>query len=187
MKLEIDLKHLISFNINPHQYLILQSLYYKDYRWVTQILTKEQCIKIRNELTFTDFLLSDNNILFTETIINKPLVEKLLKLDKEIINFSEWYQIYPVKVGSRILRAVSDESVLYKKHKEKYLKRVKKQEDHQKAINATEAFIANQKQSGKLQFLPNIQTVLNNSLWESWESYIIKTGTEGSTWNNTNI
>jgi hypothetical protein len=185
MKIEIDLKKLISFKINPHQHLILHALYYKEYKYVAQVFTKEQCFEIRNQLCDTAFVTSDNTTLFTETIIDITMVEKLLGIEK--INFSEFYQIYPIKVGSRSLRAVSDSSEQYKKHQSKYLKRVKTSEQHQKAIKATESFIASQKQSGKLQFLPNIETVLNNSLWESWTIFTQPSGTENSNWNDTTI
>ena len=185
MKLEIDLKRLISFKINPHQHLILHALYYKEYKYITQVLTKEQCIEVRDTLCDTVFITSDTTTLFTETILDITMVEKLLGIEK--INFSEWYQIYPIKVGSRSLRAVSDSSEQYKKHQSKYLKRVKTIEQHQKAIKATESFIASQKQAGKLQFLPNIETVLNNAMWENWVVFVEVKGEEGSVWNSSTI
>ena len=185
-KIEIDFQKLISFNLSVHQFLILRSIYYKDYKLITKLLSKEDCIDMRNDLYFsTSFILSNCDSLFTETIIDIPLVEKLLGIEK--INFSEWYQIYPIKVGSRSLRAVSDSSEQYKKHQSKYLKRIKTIEQHQKAIKATESFVASQKYANKLQFLPNIETVLNNSLWENWTVFVEKSGEESSNWNDINI
>lgn len=187
MKLEINLKKLISHKINPHQFLVLKALYEKDYDIIQQVLTREQIIEIRNSLTSSIFLLSDSSTKFLETIINEEAVKKLLGLDREIINFSEWYQIYPIKVGSRILRAVADSSVAYKKHEKKYLERVKTQKQHQLAIKATEAFISKQKQANKMGFLPHIETVLNNNSWETWTVFIEASGQESGTWNSTSI
>ena len=185
MKIEIDLKKLIFFKITPAQYLILHTLYYKEYKYITQVFTKEQCVEMRNELCDTKFITSDNTALFTKTILNIPNVEKLLGIEK--INFSEWYQIYPIKVGVRRLRATADSYKEYKDHQKKYLKKIKTEEQHQKAIKATESFLASQKQAGKLQFLPNIKTVLNQASWESWTIYIQASGTESSNWNDLTI
>jgi hypothetical protein len=50
-----------------------------------------------------------------------------------------------------------------------------------------EAFVAFQKRSNKLQYLPNMETVLNNSMWENWEVFIQSEGKEEQEWNTQTI
>ena len=183
----IDMEKLIEYKLNPHQFMFLHAVYYKDFSYVLQMLTRKQVSKVRDTLLGSQFIISDGTETPPNTIISKVEVEKLLGIHVDKINFDEWYQTYPIKVGSRVLRAVSDTSVLYKKHKEKYLKKVKTRGQHSRAIAATESFINLQKQANKLQFLPNIETVLNNATWESWEALTQTKGEEGKDWNATNI
>ena len=54
-------------------------------------------------------------------------------------------------------------------------------------VLATEAYVAKQRIAGKLQYLPAMETVLNNSLWEQWEEFVETVGEEGANWNTTTI
>ena len=44
-----------------------------------------------------------------------------------------------------------------------------------------------QKRSNKLQYLPNMETVLNNCMWEQWEVFIQDKGVEEQEWNSDQI
>lgn len=172
MVIEVDLKLLRQEGLTLIQYYVLYFLYYKEYDVCAEMIGKKLSVYTRNQLVGTKFILSDTTAKFTETALSLDNVKKLLGLYKEKINFWEWYQIYPIRVGARVLRSAKDSSASSKKHRDKYLSRVKTQEQHQKAIAATEAYIAVMKQANKLNFLPNIETVLNNSKWQDWEVYL---------------
>ena len=183
----IDIEKLVDNKLNPYQFMFLHAVYYKDFSYILQMLTKQQVSDVRNSLIGTKYILSDGKETPPNTIISKSEVEKLFGINIDLVNFDEWYHVYPIKVGTRVLRATSSTALLYKKHKDKYLKKIKTKEQHLKAIRATEAFVASQKQANKLQFLPNIETVLNNATWENWEALVSVIGEEGKVWNSTNI
>lgn len=183
----ISIEKLVDNKINPYQFMFLHAVYYKDFNYILQMLTKKQVSEVRDSLLNTKYILSDDSVTPPNTIISKVEVERLLDIHVELVDFDEWYHVYPIKVGTRVLRATSSKALLYKKHKEKYLKKIKTKDQHSQAIRATEAFVASQKAANKLQFLPNIETVLNNATWENWEALVDTAGEEGKTWNSTNI
>lgn len=187
MKIEIDTKVLVSNSISVNEYVLLYLLYHKNYDIIKELYTKSSAIYIISDLYETsNFLLSKHEDIL-EVILSKKEVEKLLGIKTDNINFWEFYNCYPVKVGTRILRASGPTSQLAQKHEKKYLSKVKNEIQHQKAINAITTFVAKQKMSGKLEYLPNIETVLNNALWETWEVLIDKKGEENGTWNSETI
>jgi len=161
-------------------------LYDKDYINIDKIFGKDQAIAVRNSLQDTSYILSEEG-LFMDTIISKDQVEKLFGIRGDRINFWEFYQCYPVRVGNRVLRASGDIAQVAKKHEKKYLSRVKRTAQHELAIKATEAFVSMQKRVGKLQYLPNMETVLNNCMWEQWEVFIQDKGVEEQEWNSDQI
>lgn len=183
MKIELNLNKLRKNFLSPNQFILLYLLYEKEFDTLLHLFGKEGSFKIRNSLRDSEFLL-DCPDRFTETLISKSHVEKLLGIKNSEINFADWYQIYPIKVGNRVLRSSGCTTESYKKHKQKYLKRVTTIEEHQLAIKATEAFVSHQKRSDNLRFLPNIETVLNNSKWQEWEVFIEQSGRESLKWNN---
>lgn len=182
MKIEIDTKTLISSNLSPNCLVLLFLLYKKEYEQIIQIFTKSYALELRNSLIDTKYILSGNT-KFTETIISKKEIERLFGLRGDNINFWEFYNEYPVKVGPRVLRAAGPTTAIALKHQEKYLKRVKTIEQHELAVQSIKSFVSKQKQSNKLQFLPNMETVMNNSMWEQWEVFIQDVGTEEQEWN----
>ena len=48
-------------------------------------------------------------------------------------------------------------------------------------------FVNMQKRSNKLQYLPNMETVLNNCMWEQWTVFIQDKGVEEQEWNSDQI
>lgn len=186
MKIEIDTRVLISSSISPNCMVLLYLLYKKELEQIVTIFGKVKALEIRNELINTKYLLSGET-KFTDTIISKKEVEKLFSLRGDEVNFWEFYNCYPVRVGSRVLRAAGPTTTIALKHQEKYFKRVKTVEQHELAIESIKAFVAKQKQVNKLSFLPGMEVVMNNSMWEQWTVFIQEVGTEEQEWNNNTI
>jgi hypothetical protein len=187
MLFSIDLRTLISKSLTFNQAVVLWLIYYKKFDEVALLIGKQEAISIRNTLVDTPYLLSDSSVKFRDTIISKKNVEKLFGIRSDKINFWEFYSSYPIKVGTRVLRGASDSSLVSKKHEKKYLDKIKTVEQHEKAILSLEAFVAKQKQSNSMKFLPMMETVMNNCLWETWEVFIDEVGKEGLDWNNDSI
>ena len=133
------------------------------------------------------YFIKQEKVPFKETLLSNKHICKLLNIREEEIKFIEFYNLYPVRVGNRVLRAADVDTVIGKKHEKKYLERVKTKEAHELAKKAVSAFVAKQKQSGGLKYLPNMETVLNNSMWQTWESLIDDFGEEQKEWNEQSI
>jgi len=188
MKIEIDLRKLKQCNLSTDQFILLYLLYNKKQNTIKKFYTRNEAMSIRNSLTETIYLLNkDINSIFSDTIISTANVAKLLGIRSDSIDFLEFYSCYPMKVGSRILRAADSDSVLGRKHKKKYLDRVKSFEDHEQAVKAITAFVAKKKQANELNYLPMMETVMNNSSWEQWVVFIGTPGTEELNWNAQSI
>ena len=169
--------------LTPNQLILLRLLYEKDLDNIIDIFGKKEALDIRNTLLDTDYILSNNN-KFTDTVISVKNVEKLFGIRGDKINFWEFYNCYPIKVGARVLRASGATSQLALKHQKKYLNRVKTKDAHENAIKAVESFVAKQKQANKLMYLPNMETVMNNSMWEQWQVFVQANGVEEQEWNS---
>ena len=187
MKITLCTEFLKKHKLTPNQTVLLYLLYYKKFNDISEIFGKLEARKIRDSLVGTQYMLSDTTQKFMETILSNKHVEKLLDIRIENINFWEFYNCYPIKVGGRVLRSAGPTSQVALKHEKKYVTRVKTVEKHQIAIKAITAYVAKQKQVGKLGFLPNMETVMNNSMWEQWEVFIEESGSEGQEWNSEQI
>lgn len=183
MKLTINREKLVNNSLDPNSIFLLFLLYHKQFDSIKEVYGVPKALSIRNELVSTPYILSNTNVAFTSTIISKLHVEKLLGIRGDKINFWQFYNVYPVKVNNRILRAAGPTSQLALKHEKKYLAKVKTLEQHELAIKAIEAYVAKQKASGSLQYLQNMETVMNNASWENWTVFIDKFGEEGKEWN----
>lgn len=186
MELTLSTSKLKSSQLTPDQIYMLFLLYYQKFDDIAEIYGKDKAKVIRESLETTNYLLSQGG-KFTETIISKKHVEKLLGIRADQINFWEFYNCYPVKVGARVLRAAGPNSQVALKHEKKYLARVRTIAQHQLAIQAISAFVAKKKLVNELQYLPNMETVMNNSQWEQWEVFIQETGKEEQEWNTESI
>lgn len=182
MEIKIDTKVLELNNLTPDEFVLLKLFYHKEFGVIKNLFGVERSKQIRDNLS--SFFLSTNNEKFTESIISKEKVGKLLGERCDIINFWEFYNVYPIKVGVRVLRAAGPQSQLALKHEKKYLSKIKTIKAHEAAIKAINAFVAKQKSTNNLKYLPMMETVLNNSLWEQWDIFIEPEGNEGSEWNN---
>lgn len=170
---EVNITGCVRNNINPDKYVLLHYLYFKDYNQIELIFGVDYAIKLRNELCDTKYVLSNSSVKFTNTIISGD-VKTLLGIRDDKINFWEWYNLYPFKVGTRILRAVNPESKLAIKQMKQYLSIVKTQKEHEDVCRITEDYLNIKRLSDDgLKYLPQISTVLNNRSWETWESLTI--------------
>jgi len=171
MQITLNLSTLKKKLLSPDQAIVLYLLYYENFQEILELFGKERALELRNSLEDSDYILSKSG-KFTETIISKKHVEQLFQLRNANINFWEFYNSYPVRIGSRVLRASGESAQVSEKHKKKYLTKVKSVEAHEKAVLAIQAFVSYQKRAGKLNFLPNMETVMNNAMWEQWEVFI---------------
>jgi len=184
--MNIDVNRLIRNNILPNQYVLLALLYDKQFTKIEKLFGKKKALLIRDSLISTKYLLTEKT-KFKDTAISKSNVGKLLGVRSDKVNFWEFYNAYPIRHNNRVLRAANPESQLAIKHEKKYFLKVRTKKDHEMAVKATEAFVAKQRLVGKLQYLPAMETVLNNALWEQWEVFIQTVGKEGADWNTTTI
>ena len=186
MEIKLNINLLLRINLTPNQATLLFLLYHNKFDDIATLFGKPNAVEIRNSLINTKYLLTGITP-FTETVISKKEVEKLFDIRADQINFWEFYNSYPVKVGSRVLRASGPTTEIAKKHEKKYLSRVRTIEQHTLAIQAVEAYVAKKKQKNELQYLPGMDVVLNNSMWEQWVVFIQEVGTEEQEWNNDTI
>jgi len=169
MQITLNLSTLKKKLLSPDQAIVLYLLYYENF------------LELRNSLEDSDYILSKDG-KFTQTIISKKHVEQLFQLRNANINFWEFYNSYPIRIGSRVLRASGETAQVSEKHKKKYLAKVKTIEAHQTAVASIQAFVSYQKRANKLNYLPNMETVMNNAMWEQWEVFINESN-NGEEWN----
>lgn len=188
MKIELDLTKCKLNNLRPDHYVVLYILYYGEKELAKSLFTLKQAVDLRDELLSTKYILDKTpDKAFFDTVISKDKVAKLLDIREDKINFIEFYNAYPPKFGNRILRARNVDTVQGRKHKQKYLSKIKTIEQHKAAVQATEAFVRKQRIANALQFLPNMETVLNNALWEQWSEFVTSFGNEGAMDNQDSI
>lgn len=183
MEIVLNVKELTKKSLLPDEYVLLYLLYHKDFDGILTLFGANYALKLRDGLKSSGYIL-DASGKFRDTTLSKKSVEKLFNIRVDNINFWEFYNCYPVKVGSRILRSAGPTSQVALKHEKKYLARIKTKEQHEHAVACIQAYVAKVLQTGKQQYLPNMETVMNNSLWEQWEEFLQPFGTEGQDWNS---
>jgi hypothetical protein len=188
MNIEIDLNRLKRSGLDANQYTILYLMYYKNFKLIKEIFGVANAIDIRDSLIGTVYILSKSNTdNFRKTIISTSNVCKLLGIRTDKINFVEFYLCYPIRVQNRVFRAANVDTVQGKKHEKKYLLKIKTYADHEAAVKAITAYVEKQRVAGNLAFMPNMETVLNNALWESWSEFVSEFGEEGADWQTDSI
>lgn len=188
MDINLDLNRLSRNNLNPNQGVFLYLVYLKEWDKLKGLFTIEEAVAIKNSLLDTKYILDKSkDKRISETTVSTANVCKLLGIRSDKVNFIEFYNIYPIKVGNRVLRAANIDTVLGRKHEKKYLSKVLTVDDHEAAKKATEAFIAKQRVSNSMAYLPNIETVINNAMWEQWTVFEQRYGQENASWNTETI
>lgn len=177
--MELDFKKLSRKNLTPNQYVLLHLLYFKDWEIIKRVFSHKQAISIRDSLIGTSYILAATSTTkFKETVISQKHVAKLLDIRSDNINFLDFFNEYPMKVGNRVLRPKDSDTVEGKRIEKKYLKKITSKEQHDLAVEATKAFVRKQKIAGQLQFLPAMEVVVNNAKWESWEVFTTRFSAE---------
>ena len=178
--MDLNFSKLSRNKLNPNQFALLHLIYFKDWDVIKKVFSYAEAVSIRNSLIGTKYILDNNShkSKVTETVISVKNVAKLLDIRSDDINFLDFFNEYPMKVGNRILRPRSSDTVEGKRIKKKYLTKITSKKDHDLAIEATKAFVRKQKIAAQLQFLPSLEVVINNARWESWEVFITRFGTE---------
>lgn len=188
MEVKLDLNILTRNKITPNQAVFLYLLYRKEWDKLKNMYSFLEAVDIKNSLIGTKYILDkskDKKIL--ETTISNNHVCKLFGIRSDKINFIEFYNIYPIKVGNRVLRAANVDTVLGRKHEKKYLNKIFTTDQHEAAKKATQAFINKQRISNSMNYLPNIETVINNAMWEQWTVFEQAYGQENASWNTETI
>jgi hypothetical protein len=164
-KLELDLKTIKAYGLSITEYLYLFQLYL-NYKEVTSIYFKHD-----------DPLLAEvNNLFLNEWIVSsKDLSNKGLGLfESEEDMFDIFYNTFPQRVPSgRPLRTMDLNSKAAKVTHKKWIKEVNKSE-RKKVINILKKQIDFMTSKGNLEFLNNIDTWLNQHIWEKYE-YLLMT------------
>jgi hypothetical protein len=157
--------------------VILAILFYKDWDRAKKLFSLTEAVILRDSLIDTKFILDkSSDKKFTETVISRSNVAKLLDVRADQVNFLEFFTEYPPKVGSRVLRPMSSDTIEGKKLEKKYLARIKSEEEHRLAIEATKAFVRKKRIANEMKFLPALERVINNQMWESWMQFVVRYG-----------
>lgn len=166
---EINLTKLLKVGLNINEYLTMVKLH---------LMVKEQIIPFNTSQSIVQSLvdkgyLEHSNDLITITSKGYKLLNNSSNgiTDKE---FDEIYFLYPEKTpGGRILRSKNkmvmgkltrDFDVLLKK----YMSVIKNIDDHNSVVQATKNMIYDYKRRGSSEFLPKLETYINQRGWEKY-------------------
>jgi len=177
--MDLNFSKLSRNKLNPNQFALLHLIYFKDWDVIKKVFSYSEAVSIRNSLIGTKYILDKaHKSKITNTVISVKNVAKLLDIRSDDINFLDFFNEYPMKVGNRILRPRSSDTVEGKRIEKKYLTKITSKKEHELAVEATKAFVRRQKIAAQLQFLPSLEVVINNAKWESWEVFITRFATE---------
>jgi len=162
--LEIDLVMLVRENLNINEYLTLVKAYNNLNGEDLPFSSTQQTL---NNLELNGWLKSEDG--------GYQLTKKAIMLvGEEAINFDEMFNLYPTKTpDGRILRAANKEfngklTADYKKLRDKYLKKIKNVAMHEMILDATSKMLSDYKKRGSLNYLPLMETFVNQSQWERY-------------------
>ena len=166
---EINLTKLLKNGLNINEYLTLVKL---------QLLSQSQTLPFQSSKLWLKSLIDKGYLSgFEDTI---AFTEKGVKLFNSTSNnigekeFEEFYFIYPSKTpNGRNLRATKKEVMGrltrdYEALLTKYTKTVKSFENHITVIEATKNMLYDYKRRGSLEFLPKLETYINQRGWERY-------------------
>lgn len=167
--IEINLTKLLKLDLNINEYLTLLKLY---------LLNSNQLIPFKSDEVFITHLINKGYLKLNNDIIS--FTDRGLKIFKQSNpgisekEFDELFFLYPNKTpGGRMLRAKSKEvmgkitrdySTLYSK----YIKAAKTLDNHMIIVEATKNMIYDYKRRGSLEFLPKLETYVNQCGWEKY-------------------
>lgn len=162
MEITVDLTNLKNNNLTPSEYIYLYLLNCTTCEQIT--LIEPSVIKSLEEKGFI-------KITDEGASLRMKGIDLFRVKDKD--PFLEFWNTYPVRGGTRILRAVSSESKLGKKCREKYEKLIKnKPELHNKIVACLNKQL--ELERFKLQYMQEIDVWLNQQTWEKYEHLLIE-------------
>lgn len=156
MHVKIDTEILKNFRISADEYLYLYLLHVKaddidDYD-----------LNINEAKLLSEGLLKDG--ANDEFIVRAPFFN-YTGIDQK---FAELLSHYPIKVGTRILRAKAIDAHENQQLKKKY-EQILKKNDHEDIIEGLKAELAMKKAGNNLEFMQRLTTWLNQRTWEKYQ------------------
>lgn len=165
MLVEIDLVKLVRNELNINEYLTIVKAY-------NNLNGKEDIPFLSDENSIKSLL---RNEWLTEREGGYDLTKRAIMLvGDEAVDFDELFSMYPHKTpDGRILRCGNKEfrgrmTADYKKLRDKYLRKVRNTEIHAIVIEGTKALLSDYKKRGSLNYLPLMETFINQNQWERY-------------------
>jgi len=164
MELIINTDKLCELGIDANEYLLLYNLF-------TGINScNSYNITTINNLERLGFIkqMPDDTIILRQSALDLFTLRDLEK------SFLEFFNSFPMKVGngagSRPLRPKSSEAMSVKDTRKKYINIINKNPDlHEHILKVLNAQIDMLKKTNSLQYMNNIDTWLNQRVWEKYE------------------
>ncbi len=158
----IDLLKCRNNNITPNEFIYLFLSNHKNYNEIDRLFDEQQKRNISKVLVFRKLALDTQGRLLTDK------GKQLINAKDSDINFDEFYREYPLKAGSRRLKAAEVDTKFYKDMRHKYLGTVKTKEEHDRAIQALKNMVDEHRITSRLQYLPGLEVVINGKKWEMY-------------------
>ena len=167
--IEINLTKLLKADLNINEYLTLLKLH---------LLAKGQNISFKSSAEYLTSLVTKGYLKTDKDTVS--FTPKGVKLFTEVANvvgekeFDELFELYPVKTPSgRVLRCKSKEIMGkytrdYETLRNKYIKAVRKLDDHALVLEATQNMIYDYKRRGSTEFYQKMETYINQRGWEKY-------------------
>ena len=162
--IEIDLDYLDRLGIDIQEYLTLYKINENIEGRDIPFSSTDNTLQSLEQKRFIKSI--DDVIYFTIK------AEKLFA--DEVVNFEELFNLYPYQTpGDRVLRTKNKDLLGkptrdYQTLSKKYLGMIKNVELHNNVLQWTKNMLASYKSKGSLEYLPKMETFLNQKMWEKF-------------------
>ena len=179
MLIQIETDQLVKEKLTPNNFIILKLLHESNYELLKELYYDS--IKLTEDLIFLEsqgyLKITDENIswnIISTQIFIRQKTKDLFEVKES--GFYKFWSIYPLKVGSRVLRAKdynSKEGLICKQKWDRITHKnpIKEAE----IIKALELEIEIRRNSSSLQYMQQITTYLNQQTWEKYTHLINNT------------
>lgn len=167
--IEISLTKLLKAELNVNEYLTLLKLH---------LLAQGQNIPFKSAPEYLSGLVKKGYLKAVQDTVSFTAKGVKLFADVSLIvgekEFDELFELYPVKTpGGRVLRCKSKEMMGrytrdYEILRNKYIKAVRKLDDHALVLEATQNMIYDYKRRGATEFYQKMETYINQRGWEKY-------------------
>lgn len=167
-KIEINLIQLIKHNLNINEYLTMCKVRYIMEDIHLPFVTSDNFI---DSLVIKGYLINQDGGISLTQKANK-LFASVGELTDD--HFNKLFNLYPaVTPSGRVLHSKNREIMGsltrdYQVLSKKYLKAVKSIEEHDEIMQAVRTMITDHKNRGALNFLPKLETFINQRGWENY-------------------